>query len=102
MSEVLMKGDYSGLHGEEKEFVMKKMKKFSEKYETNLSNVHIKLDCEKHRESHKGKKSFQCKIAADIKEGMFNADNTDFGEAKAIVGALEKIDRQIATKKAKF
>lgn len=98
-SKIKFLGDFSRINDEEMGFVNKKLKNFTDKYESNFSEMYIKLDCHVHRETSRGRPAYYCKVGLTSDKGKFNAEQQDFGAEKTISGALDKIERQIHKKK---
>lgn len=94
-AKIKFNGDFKQIDDSEKEFIDGKIDKFVSKHSSSFSDIHIKLDCHVHKEKSKGKHAFACKIRTSSGEGDFNSENQDFGAGKSVVGALDKIERQI-------
>ena len=97
-SKIKVIGDFSRVNEEETEFINQRLKKFTEKYSTDFSEMHLKLDCHTHKETSRGRPAYICKLSISSDKGNFNAENQDFGAEKTIHGALNKIERQIKKK----
>jgi len=95
MTNFKIRGDYSRVNEEEREFINKKLKKFSDKHEVDFDEMYVKLDCHMDKETSRGRIAYTCKVSVDTDHGRFNAHAHDFGAEKTISGALSKVDRQI-------
>jgi ribosome-associated translation inhibitor RaiA len=95
ISNIKFLGDYSRVDEEEKNFINKRLEKFTGKYEKVFKEMEIKLDCHMHKETNRGRPAYFCNLTVFTDHGRFHADNQEFSAEKAVYGSLDKIERQI-------
>ena len=97
-SKIKVVGDFDRVNEEEKEWINKKLDDFTSKFDPFFSEMHINLNCGLEKETSRGRPAYSCKINISSDHGNYHADNKDFGAEKTIVGALDKLERQIKSK----
>ena len=97
-SKIKVLGDFDRVNEEERNFINGQLDKFIEKHDPDFNEMHLKLDCQEEKETSRGRASYVCKLNLASDNGKYNAENHDFGAEKTIVGALNKIERQIRKK----
>ncbi len=91
-------GEFDRLDDAEKDMINERLAKFEEKHEGDFSEMHLKLDCHRQKEKTRGRSAYICKLNIDSDNGRYHANNQDFGAEQTVIGALDKIERQMQKK----
>lgn len=105
-SKIKVMGDFTRVNEEERNFINKKLELFEAKYSPIFSEMLIKMDCQLHKETSRGRFAHFCKVTVSTDHGQFISEDQEFSAEKTISACLSKIEKQISkaidAKKPKF